>query len=521
MRTVCSTAAAICVCLALPALAQNRGGGTGGGPVGEHGVCLDEAVRAALVGTPGPTYGPRTPILFPFYPQGGTFFGDLDCSNFVDLDPTPVRRDYGCTALVANGHAGIDSALRSFGEMDIGVPVFAALPGVVVLREDGQFDRNTGGSSQSGNLVALSHPGGVLTYYLHLRNGSVAVNLGDSVAAGQQLGLTASSGNSFGPHLHFEVRDNGVVYEPFAGACRPGAPGWLNQPARPTTTYLNDAAPSYVDLGTVPGWPHASPRTGQLALTDDYHWLWIDVQWLPPNSTYRQRWIRPDGSLEWETPVYPFNNAEFYGRAWYWFWWWIDGMHHITGTWRLQVEINGALLLDAPVEVRGQRTAGFNRPPAALGGVAFEPAAPAPTDALFCRVSTSLLYDDPDYDIVRYRYQWSVNGQSIRDVTTAGHADAIPAGSLAAGATVTCTVMPGDGVVNGPAATVSYTMPGGCDPDFTCDGNADQDDVGCLINTIAGNPGCECQDPDFNRDGNVDQDDVAALINVVAGGGCP
>jgi len=60
-----------------------------------------------------------------------------------------------------------------------------------------------------------------------------------------------------------------------------------------------------------------------------------------------------------------------------------------------------------------------------------------------------------------------------------------------------------------------------CDADFTCDGNTDQDDVACLVNVIAGSPGCECQDADFNRDGNVDQDDVAALINVVAGGSCP
>jgi hypothetical protein len=60
-----------------------------------------------------------------------------------------------------------------------------------------------------------------------------------------------------------------------------------------------------------------------------------------------------------------------------------------------------------------------------------------------------------------------------------------------------------------------------CDSDFNCDGNADQDDIGCMINVVAGNPGCECQDPDFNSDGNVDQDDVAALINVVAGGDCP
>jgi len=60
-----------------------------------------------------------------------------------------------------------------------------------------------------------------------------------------------------------------------------------------------------------------------------------------------------------------------------------------------------------------------------------------------------------------------------------------------------------------------------CDPDFNCDGNADQDDVLCMINVVAGNPGCQCSDPDFNRDGNVDQDDVAAIITAVAGGGCP
>lgn len=60
-----------------------------------------------------------------------------------------------------------------------------------------------------------------------------------------------------------------------------------------------------------------------------------------------------------------------------------------------------------------------------------------------------------------------------------------------------------------------------CDPDLNADGNTDQDDVICIINTVAGNPGCTAQDPDFNADGNVDQGDVAALINVVAGGDCP
>lgn len=60
-----------------------------------------------------------------------------------------------------------------------------------------------------------------------------------------------------------------------------------------------------------------------------------------------------------------------------------------------------------------------------------------------------------------------------------------------------------------------------CDPDLNADGNVDQDDVACLIDVVAGNPGCTTADPDFNGDGNVDQGDVEALINVVAGGECP
>lgn len=63
--------------------------------------------------------------------------------------------------------------------------------------------------------------------------------------------------------------------------------------------------------------------------------------------------------------------------------------------------------------------------------------------------------------------------------------------------------------------------PPGCDPDLNSDGNTDQEDVACLIDTVAGNPGCTAQDPDFNADGNVDQEDVAALITAVAGDGCP
>jgi hypothetical protein len=70
------------------------------------------------------------------------------------------------------------------------------------------------------------------------------------------------------------------------------------------------------------------------------------------------------------------------------------------------------------------------------------------------------------------------------------------------------------------AVRLTYTGPF-CDPDYTQDGNADQDDVAYLVNAISGGGNPNGSDLDFNRDGNSDQDDVLALVNLIAGGGCP
>jgi hypothetical protein len=62
--------------------------------------------------------------------------------------------------------------------------------------------------------------------------------------------------------------------------------------------------------------------------------------------------------------------------------------------------------------------------------------------------------------------------------------------------------------------------PAGCNPDINADGTVDQDDIACLIETIAGGS-CAIVDPDINGDGSVDQDDVALLTMLVAGLPCP
>lgn len=67
-------------------------------------------------------------------------------------------------------------------------------------------------SSSYGNYVVVSHGGGLMSAYAHMSKRSVSV--GDSVSAGQQLGLVGSTGNSTGNHLHFEVYEGGSTVNP-------------------------------------------------------------------------------------------------------------------------------------------------------------------------------------------------------------------------------------------------------------------------------------------------------------------
>ena len=63
-----------------------------------------------------------------------------------------------------------------------------------------------------GFSVVIRHPNGLVTLYSHMTN--PAVQVGDWVKRGQQIGLVGSTGNSTGPHVHFEVRKNGVRVNP-------------------------------------------------------------------------------------------------------------------------------------------------------------------------------------------------------------------------------------------------------------------------------------------------------------------
>ena len=95
-------------------------------------------------------------------------------------------------------HAGEDIGAPS------GTPILAADSGIATV-----IPNNGNGY---GNYIIINHGGGRTTLYAHMSG--FAVSNGQSVTQGQVIGYVGSTGNSTGPHLHFEVRVNGATTDP-------------------------------------------------------------------------------------------------------------------------------------------------------------------------------------------------------------------------------------------------------------------------------------------------------------------
>ncbi|HEX6909250.1 MAG TPA: M23 family metallopeptidase [Longimicrobium sp.] len=195
------------------------------------GAPLALAVLAACTEPTGPPPGEDVAFAAPI---PGTPMADVFYGAYVDHDPGNGVQDWTCGGKTYNGHRGIDILLRNFRVQDDGVPALAAADGVVARINDGHPDRNTTWDNADGggfgNHVEISHPGGLSTIYGHLRRGSIAVTPGERVGEGAVLGLVGSSGRSNWPHLHFEVRRDGVAVEPFTGPCSPATESLWAEP---------------------------------------------------------------------------------------------------------------------------------------------------------------------------------------------------------------------------------------------------------------------------------------------------
>ena len=113
--------------------------------------------------------------------------------------PTPARA-------IVTSHFGARKRRWHYG-LDLGLPtgepIYAAFDGVV---------RFSNWNSSYGNLIVIRHNNGLETYYAHLSKREV--HAGDHVKAGTVIGLCGNTGRSYGSHLHFEIRYNGIAMNP-------------------------------------------------------------------------------------------------------------------------------------------------------------------------------------------------------------------------------------------------------------------------------------------------------------------
>lgn len=123
----------------------------------------------------------------------------------VSLGITLIKPVYGMISSRFGARSGIRSSAHT--GLDIatskGTPISAAASGTVSF---------AGYKGSYGYLVVITHANGVQTYYGHCSQ--LYVSVGDKVSQGSKIAAVGSTGNSTGPHLHFEVRVNGVAYNP-------------------------------------------------------------------------------------------------------------------------------------------------------------------------------------------------------------------------------------------------------------------------------------------------------------------
>jgi len=121
--------------------------------------------------------------------------GTQSAAGFIWPVNGPVTSGYGMRW--GRLHEGIDIAAPT------GTSIWAAAAGTVIY---------AGWLGGYGNLVVVDHGNGLATAYAHAS--AILVPVGQSVAQGETVSLVGSTGHSSGPHLHFEVRVNGVAVDP-------------------------------------------------------------------------------------------------------------------------------------------------------------------------------------------------------------------------------------------------------------------------------------------------------------------
>jgi murein DD-endopeptidase MepM/ murein hydrolase activator NlpD len=180
----------------------------------------------------------QTTIISDFFSSifgGGNSGGSEGSTTVPGVNAKNQSGNYGEQREGGRTHKGIDVP------MPVGTPLKAVMDGVVSAAQSGS------GNYSYGLYVVIEHSGGKSTLYAHMSK--IMVKVGDKVTKGQIIGLSGNTGHTTGPHLHFELRVNGVHTNPASYVGLAYGPGGTK--GNSSALDDNDGSVSGISGGTV------------------------------------------------------------------------------------------------------------------------------------------------------------------------------------------------------------------------------------------------------------------------------
>lgn len=273
-------------------------------------------------------------------------------SGYVDHNANYPNQltDYNCgtrTYDSASGynHQGVDMYLWPFiwKQMDDSqTEIIAAAPGQIIAKHDGEFDRSCNFNNNIWNAVYIQHNDGSIAWYGHMKNGSVTTkNVGDMVSLGEVIGTVGSSGNSTGPHLHFEIYTNSSysqLIDPFSGTCNGmNTDSWWNTQIPYNYSGINAVLTHSAEPVVFPACPTPeTPNISNSFETDDTIYFATYLRDQVAGDNIHLSIIKPDNTI-----LYDWNiTASTTSSSWYYYWYY-SGVFDQEGEWKWQVSYGG------------------------------------------------------------------------------------------------------------------------------------------------------------------------------------
>lgn len=289
---------------------------------------------------------------------GFNFHGYYGISNYIDLDDSTANiKDFNCGNRTYDGHLGTDffTAPYPWHKMDSNaVEIVAAADGIIVAKQGSLPDTSCANcpigapaSCWYWNAVYLQHADGTLSMYGHMKTNSLTTKeIGESVVAGEYIGVVGSSGNSSGPHLHFEVwTDTFFVknIDPWKGSCNLTTEEsyWQTQEAYYVPGIMDVTSGSNIPL------PYTCYENGNgektfkkdtFNLGETVYLTSFVRDNIPNGSPYHLKLTDPDNIVIYDWPLSTFST--FYPSAYFYYIFTSSTINKI-GEWKFYLEYGG------------------------------------------------------------------------------------------------------------------------------------------------------------------------------------